>query len=175
MTSKHIHSETSKAGAKLDQFSIKATQWLGSVPSLIVHTLFFVGIFALQWFGFSVEQILLILTTAVSLEAIYMAIFIQMTVNRQAAGLAEVHRDIEDISEDVEEIQEDVEEISEDIEDIQEEVKELGEEVEDISEDIEEDDQEDAREHRETTQKLEKIENTLHQLLKDIEELHRKR
>lgn len=161
--------------SKVDQFSIKATQWVGSIPSLILHTIFFVGIFSLQRFGFGFDQIMLILTTVVSLEAIYLAIFIQMTVNRQAAGLAEVHRDIEDISEDVEGIQEDVEEISEDIEDIQEEVKELGEEVEDISEDIEEDDQEDAREHRETTQKLEKIENTLHQLLKDIEEIRSKR
>lgn len=49
---------------------------------------------------------LLVLTTVVSLEAIYLSIFIQMTVNHQARELAE-------LSEDVDEIQEDIEEISE--------------------------------------------------------------
>jgi biopolymer transport protein ExbB/TolQ len=151
---------TTKPLSRADQLSVTVTQNIGSMPSLIVHTIFFVGIFALQFFGFGFDQIMLILTTVVSLEAIYLSILIQMTVNRQAAGLAEVHRDVE--------------EISEDIEDIQEEVKELGEEVEEISEDIEEDDKEDAREHHETTQKLEKIENTLHQLLRDLENIRTK-
>lgn len=160
-------SQQKQREAALDRFAFRATQSVGSVTSLIIHTFLFGGIFALRLFGFSVEQILLILTTLVSLEAIYLAIFIQISVNRQAAGLSEVQKDIEDISEDVEEI-------SEDIEDIQDEVKELGEEVEDISEDIEEDDRDDAREHQETKQKLEKIENTLHKLLAEIEYLRKK-
>jgi cell division protein FtsL len=167
MTKQREQAKNSQAGSKLDRFAMKATQSVGSVPSLVFHTFFFVGIFSLQWLGFSIEQILLILTTLVSLEAIYLAIFIQMSVNRQAIGLSEVRQDIEEISEDVEEI-------SEDIEDIQEDVKELSEDVEEISDDIEEDDHEDAREHRETTLKLQKIEDTLHQLLKDIDEMKKK-
>ena len=58
--------------------------------------------------------ILLILTTIVSLEAIYLAIFIQMTVNRQAESLAEVEEDLEDIEEDIEDISQDIDEIQQD-------------------------------------------------------------
>lgn len=152
----------------LERLSIQATEQVGSVTSLIIHTVLFMGIFSLRIVDFSVEEILLILTTIVSLEAIYLAIFIQMTVNRQAAGLAEVQEDIEDI-------QEDVEEISEDIEGIQGEVKDLSEDVEDISEDIEEDDREDEQIHRATTAKLDQIEVALHQLLKDIGDIRGKK
>ena len=58
------------------------------------------------------DDVLLILTTAVSLEAIYLAIFIQMTVNRNTAALEAVEDDIEEIAEDVEEVQKDVDEIA---------------------------------------------------------------
>lgn len=58
----------------------------------------------------------MILTTAVSLEAIYLAIFIQMTVNRTTESLAGVEEDIDDIQEDIDDIQEDVSEDS--IEDV---------------------------------------------------------
>jgi len=49
----------------------------------------------------------------VSLEAIYLAIFIQMTVNQHGQELDELSDDVDEISEDVDEIQKDVEEISE--------------------------------------------------------------
>lgn len=73
----------------------------------------------LRFAGISSEDVLLILTTVVSLEAIYLSIFIQMTVNQHAAEL-------EEVSEDIEEIQKDVDEIQEDVEDIQEEIVEEG-------------------------------------------------
>lgn len=53
---------------------------------------------------------MLVLTTIVSLEAIYLAIFIQMTVNRSVESLREVEEDIEELAEDVEEIAEELEE-----------------------------------------------------------------
>lgn len=109
----------------LERISHALTQWIGTTSSIVAHTLFFIGIFSLQWVGFKVEEILLILTTAVSLEAIYLAIFIQMTVNKTTQSLASVEEDIEDIQEDVEDIQEDVDEMQEDVEDIQEEVDEV--------------------------------------------------
>src|SRR5688572_11487504 len=94
---------------------------IGSVPSLILHTVFFVGFFLVAVFGFaSLEIVLLVLTTLVSLEAIYLAIFIQITVNRHTQSLLEVEEDIDEIQEDVEELGEDVEDIQEDIEEIQE-------------------------------------------------------
>ncbi|MDD5083849.1 MAG: hypothetical protein PHT88_02830 [Candidatus Moranbacteria bacterium] len=153
-----------------ERLAFRAAKNLGSAWSLLIHTVLFVGIFSLRWAGLNVEQILLILTTIVSLEAIYMSIFIQMTVNRHSEGLSAVQEDIEDI-------QEDVEEISEDIEGIQEEVKEIGEDVDEISEDIEDisdeivEDEEDKHHHDVTNSKLEKIEETLHRLLSDIEGL----
>ena len=55
---------------------------------------------------------LLILTTVVSLEAIYLAVFIQMTLNLQGQSIAEVSADVGEIQEDVEELQGDVEDIS---------------------------------------------------------------
>jgi uncharacterized membrane protein len=118
----------------LERVSIRFTYWIGSIQSLIVHTLLFVSAFLLVVFGAPLDRVLLVLTTLVSLEAIYLSIFIQMSVNRQALRLREVSEDIEEIQDDVEEIQEDVEEIQEDVEEIQEDVEEIQEDVEEIQE-----------------------------------------
>jgi hypothetical protein len=101
---------------------------IGSVPSLIIHSLIFAGFFVIAALGLvSFEIMLLVLTTLVSLEAIYLAIFIQITVNRHTKSLLEVEEDLDEIQEDVEELGEDVEDIQEDIEEIQEDFEELGE------------------------------------------------
>lgn len=92
----------------LEALSQQMTNSIGTTNSLIIHTILFVGIFCLRIFDIPTEEILLILTTAVSLEAIYLAIFIQMTVNRTTASLASVEEDIDDIQGDVDDIQEDV-------------------------------------------------------------------
>lgn len=109
----------------IEKISIKVTKWIGTPWSIIVHTILFLGIFSLRFLGFRVEDILLILTTAVSLEAIYLAIFIQMTVNRTTVSLEEAKEDIEEIAEDVEDLEENVEDISEDVEDISEDIEEI--------------------------------------------------
>ena len=116
----------------IEKFFDRLTAWVGSVPSLVVHTLVFLGAFAVGILGYvDFDRVLLIVTTLVSLEAIYLAIFIHMTVNRQS-------QELHDVSEDVEEIQEEVEEISKDVEDIQEDVEEMSHDVEEIQEDVEE-------------------------------------
>ena len=92
-------------------FTEKCTRWLGSKGSLIIHTLLFIGSFSLYFIGIDLDSILLIVTTVVSLEAIYMAIFIQMSVNKQTEQLEDVAEDIDEIQEDIDEIQEDFEEI----------------------------------------------------------------
>ncbi|MEK7604487.1 MAG: DUF1003 domain-containing protein [Patescibacteria group bacterium] len=103
-------------------FVEKIIAGVGSVPSLIIHTILFASSFVFAVVGVvEWSTMLLVLTTLVSLEAIYLAIFIQMSVNRHAAELAEVSEDVEDIQEDIEEISQDVEEIQEDIEDLSEE------------------------------------------------------
>jgi uncharacterized protein YoxC len=141
----------------IEKMSLKTTDWIGTPASLLVHTLLFIAILALSFFGFGIDQILLILTTAVSLEAIYLAIFIQMTVNRNTKSLLEVEEDIDEIQEDVEGLEGEVDELSED--------------VEDISEDIAEDDTFDKHTRdslRDISQSLKKLEMDLDNLRKKI-------
>lgn len=172
-----------KQQSNLEKISIKITEWMGSTTSLVVHTIFFIGIFVLYFFGFDIDQIMLILTTAVSLEAIYLSLFIQMTVNRNTASLEIVEKDIDEIQEDVEDIQEDVTEIGDDVEEISKDVDELEDDVEDISEDIdkmqagsEEGSKSDQRiDHVEATQKaLQSIEKQLQIVMRELEILKNK-
>lgn len=142
----------------LEKTSASFTKWIGSTSSLIVHTIIFAGSFLLVFLGVSFEKMLLVLTTLVSLEAIYLAIFIQLTINRNTAQLHEVGKDIEEITEDIGDIQEDVEELSEDVEEIQEDVEEISE----------------ADEDEENDAKLEKIEQSLLTIVREIEELKKK-
>ncbi len=93
----------------------RLTTWVGSVPSLVLHSIIFFAFLLLSVIGiFSWDLMFLILTTIVSLEAIYLAIFIQMTVNRHTESLREVEADVNEIQEDIEEMSEDLEEITED-------------------------------------------------------------
>lgn len=104
--------------------SEKLTKWIGTPASLFVHTLFFIACLLLIFMGLEPERVMLVLTTIVSLEAIYLAIFIQMTVNRSMESLREVEEDIEELAEDVGEIAEDVEELAEELEEEEEKKKE---------------------------------------------------
>jgi peptidoglycan hydrolase CwlO-like protein len=116
--------------SKLEELALSVTKWVGSIWSVIIHTLLFAGAFIIVLLGANVDRVLLVLTTLVSLEAIYLSIFIQMSVNHQARALANVEKDIDEIQEDVEEIAEDVDEIQEDIDEIQEDFEEISEEKE---------------------------------------------
>ncbi len=148
----------------VERLAFKVIESIGSPFSIICHTLFFVAIFGLRLFGFTTDNILLILTTAVSLEAIYLSIFIQMTVNRNTKSLMEVEEDIDEIQEDVEGMEKDIDEIQEDIDEIQEDVDE-----------IQEEDKQDEIEDNRTQEALTKIESGLQQLLADFERLKTKR
>lgn len=97
----------------LEIIAEKLTASIGTPTSILVHTVLFVVIFSLKFFGFKTDDILLILTTAVSLEAIYLSIFIQMSVNKTKKSLEGVEKDIDEIQEDVEDIQEDVDDLNE--------------------------------------------------------------
>lgn len=85
------------------------TKWVGSPISLIVHTLVFIAAFGLIGIGYDAERVMLVLTTAVSLEAIYLSLFIQMTVNKTTRKIKAIEEDVEDILEDTEELTEDPE------------------------------------------------------------------
>jgi len=84
------------------------TVWVGSTQSFMLHTVAFVAAFFLVLFGsIELDTMLLVLTTAVSLEAIYLAIFIQMSVNQNRTSLREVEEDIDEIEEELEDLTED--------------------------------------------------------------------
>lgn len=155
---------------KLEQSADKATRWIGSTGSLVVHTLLFIGAFTLSFFGISFERILLVLTTAVSLEAIYLAIFIQMSVNKNTKDIEIIQEDVEEIQEDVEGIEKDVDEIQKDVDEIQEDVDEIQEDIEDI----EEDSTEDQKVEQKEAQAITAIQTILTQLQKEIEHLRNK-
>ncbi len=169
--------EEKEKNTKQKNVSLRATEWIGTTGSLVVHTVLFTVAFALPFFGFPIDQILLVLTTVVSLEAIYLAIFIQMSVNRHNKNLEEVSKDIDEIQEDVEEITTDVDEVSKDIDEIQEDVDEISKDIDEIQEDVDEiskdideiQEDEEMEVHTKTT--LEKIEQGIKQLSIEIEKL----
>ena len=161
----------------------RAVENIGSVTSLVLHTILFIVAFTLPLAGLVPWEImLLVLTTVVSLEAIYLALFIQITVNRNTAQLREVEEDIDEIQEDVEELGEDVEDIQEDIEEISEDIDEIQEDVEEMSDEEREEAEGERRIKAEkvTAERKERRENkafdeakTLEQLSKDVQRVLR--
>ncbi len=119
----------------LENFAGKITQWIGSIWSIVIHTIVFLFFIILIILGYDAQKVMLVLTTIVSLEAIYLSLFIQMTVNKHSEHIADIAEDVEDIQEDIEEITEDVEDIQEDIEEISEDVEGIQEDIEELSED----------------------------------------
>jgi TolA-binding protein len=151
----------------LEERAWSFTNWIGSISSLIVHTLLFVLAFVLVFLGVDFDKVLLVLTTLVSLEAIYLAIFIQMTVNRNTQSLEEVEEDIDEIQEDVEGIEKDIDEIQEDVEGMEKDIDEIQEDVDKLEEDEVEDDL-----HDEATMKtLDKLQVDMQRLMDDIQTL----
>ena len=138
----------------IERLALRTTHFIGSTESLIIHTILFIVSFILYFFGIPFEQILLVVTTIVSLEAIYLSIFIQMSVNRQYRKLHAVARDVDEIQENVEDIQEDIDEIQKDVDEIQEDVEDIEEEKPKII--------------------FEKIEKNLQDLVLEISELKKK-
>ncbi len=149
---------------KAQQTALFITRWIGSTASIVFHTILFIGTFVLAYSGLvAFDRMLLVLTTIVSLEAIYLAIFIQMTLNYTSESIEEVEKDIDEIQEDIDEMQEDVEEIQEDVDELQEDV-----------EDIEESEDADEKRKAEQRQALSNIQNDLQKLMQDISKLQNK-
>ena len=115
------------------------TRWIGSTTSVTLHTILFILACVIPYIGIvSFERMLLVLTTIVSLEAIYLSIFIQMSINMNNQNIELIQGDIEELGEDIEELGEDIEEIGEDIEELGEDLEEIGEDIEELGEDLEE-------------------------------------
>lgn len=102
----------------LENLALSTTNAFGSVWSVLAHTVLFVGALVFIVTGTDLYKVLLVLTTFVSLEAIYLSIFIKMSTNKQAQILERVEKDMDEIVGDVEDMQKDVDEIVHDVEEI---------------------------------------------------------
>lgn len=152
-----------KPRRKLEEYALTITGWVGSLQSIIIHTFAFFVSFLLVALGIlPFDRMLLVLTTVVSLEAIYLSIFIQMTINYTTQTIEEVEQNIDEIQEDIDEIQEDVDEIQKDVDEIQEDVEEMSDEEK----------EDDARKHAQKMT-LEEIQMGLRKLMSDIEKLQK--
>ena len=159
----------------LDKMADSVISWIGSTASLVFHTLLFITSFLLPLFKVvEFEEMLLVLTTIVSLEAIYLSIFIQMSVNKS-------NKHIEVIKEDVNEIQEDIDEIQEDIDEIQEDIDEIQEDIDEIADDEDEDEHKEKAQNvilksnvSNNKQEIKELKAKIHDLQAKLEELIQK-
>ena len=115
---------------------ISVSKWVGTPESIIIHTLLFLATFGLRLFGVPLETIFLGLTTVISLEAIYLSLFIQMSVNRSNVAIDEISEDVDDIIEDIDELDKDLEELQHDIDEMSDDIDEIHEDVDDITETV---------------------------------------
>lgn len=171
-----------KRESDLEKLAIRITEWVGTPASIIAHTVLFIAAFLFYYAGVSLETVMLVLTTIVSLEAIYLSLFIQLSVNVTKESLEDVEEDLDEIQEDVHgleggfgEIQEDVEDLEGNVKKMRRNVEELEADVEDISEDIDryylEEDKEQTQEkvaHIESSKSLSNIEKEIIGLSKGI-------
>lgn len=164
-----------KARNQLENVALRITEGVGTPISIVIHTVIFVLAFFAYFFGVSLEIVLLVMTTFLSIEAIYLSLFIQFSVNMTKESLEDVEENIDEIQEDVEgleggfgEIAEDVEGLEGNIKKMTKNVEELEADVEDISEDIDrfylDEDKEQTLEkvaHVESSQSLQNIEKEI--------------
>lgn len=145
---------------------------IGSVRSLVIHTIVFAFSFLAALVGLiEWEIMLLVLTTLVSLEAIYLSLLIQITVNRHTKSLKDVEDEIDEISEDLEELGEDMEDIQEDLEEISEDIEEIQEDVEELNEDEDEPKEKPKGKKPTKTETLEQLTRDVQRVLADLEAL----
>lgn len=76
------HQEHEDSLSASERFADIVTTAIGSDLSIVLHTFLFVVCFIASGFGFiETDKMLLILTTGVSLEAIYLCLFLQKSSN----------------------------------------------------------------------------------------------
>lgn len=110
--------------ALIDVVSDRIMIGVGSTTSLIIHTILFIAAFASHLlFNWQFNTILLVLTTIVSLEAIYLAIFIQRSVNQQAERLEEVEEALDEVEETLDDVEESIEDVEESLNEAEEDIE----------------------------------------------------
>ncbi len=116
----------------IEKISDSLIQAVGTPISVLIHTIFFAGIFMLTFFGWTIDKVLLLLTTLLSIEAIYLALFIQMTINKTNESIEDVEKDIDSIQ--AEEIEDEIhdESVSNTLSSIQKQLTRLQTEIESL-------------------------------------------
>ena len=89
----------------LEKFSFKLTEFMGSPFSLILHTIIIALVLSLRYFEIVGNFTVVGLAAIFSLEALYLAIFTQIKVNRNTKSLNEAEATIENIHEEEQEAQ----------------------------------------------------------------------
>ena len=89
---------------RLEKFSFKLTELMGSPFSLSLHTAIIIAALSLRYIGFTSNLPLVTVATIFSLEALYMAIFTQVKVNRNSRSLDEVVTNMEHMHDERKEI-----------------------------------------------------------------------
>ena len=115
---------------------IRISEWVGTPESILIHTILFISTFAFRLIGVPLETIFLALTTVISLEAIYLSLFIQMSVNRSNLAIEEISEDVDDIIEDIDDLDKDLDHLQHDIDEMSEDIDEISEDVDDITESV---------------------------------------
>ncbi len=152
----------------MEKSAASITRWVGSGASVIFHTVLFIISFALPLLELvSFERMLLFLTTIVSLEAIYLSIFIQMSINMNNQNIEIIQEDIEELGEDIEELGEDIEELGTDIEELGTDIEELGEDIEEIQKDVDEL----GTDIEELGEDIEELGEDIEEIQKDVDEI----
>lgn len=75
-------SDACRPPGKLERCATSIAKGSGTTASLVIHTIVIAGVLSLYFVGVELNTVLLILTTLLSIEAIYLSILIQFLQNR---------------------------------------------------------------------------------------------
>lgn len=84
---------------RFEKFALKITHWIGTPASLLIHSLVFTTVLVMM-FVFDPGKVLLVFTTALSMEAIYLTIFVQMSLNKASKTLIEMGENVDELMEE---------------------------------------------------------------------------
>lgn len=76
--------------SKFDKAACLIAKSTGTPASLVIHTIIFASILSLYFFGIEMDTVLLVLTTLLSVEAIYLGILNQMINNKIVEGSPDI-------------------------------------------------------------------------------------
>ncbi len=89
---------------KLEKISYKLAKLIGSPFCLVLHIALFGGFFILRSLGIIPNAVLIMLATVVGLEAIFLIIFVQMSVKNNTKSLIQLQEKIDQIQQEEEEV-----------------------------------------------------------------------